>query len=106
MSRWRLGHILAAQDVEKISSMDILFIPVGGFYTIGPEVATEVVGQLKPRVVIPMHVKNDKCDFPIDPVDTFLQGKSGVTRIDDSTYSITKETLAEAPSIVVLKPAL
>jgi L-ascorbate metabolism protein UlaG (beta-lactamase superfamily) len=101
-----LGHILPAQDVEKIGSVDILFIPVGGFYTIDHEAATEVVGQLKPRVVIPMHVKNDKCDFPIDPVDTFLRGKGGVTRRDNSSYSITKVTLAEAPNIVVLKPAL
>ena len=101
-----LGHILSDKEVDEIGELDVLLIPVGGFYTIGPKEATTVAEQLKPKLTIPMHFKTDKCDFPIEPVDNFLQGKKEVKRVDGSTFSFTKKELGEGMGIVVLKPAL
>jgi len=70
-----LGHALTADDVRKIGPVDILLIPVGGTYTIGPEMADTVVITLKPKIVIPMHYKTDKCSSPISPVEDFLKNK-------------------------------
>lgn len=70
-----LGHALTADDARKIGPVDILFIPVGGTYTIGPETADNVVNSLKPKITIPMHYKTDKCSFPILPVEDFLKNK-------------------------------
>ena len=52
-----LGHILTENQVEAIGEVDILFIPVGGKYTIEPEQVKEVISQLEPNVVVPMHYK-------------------------------------------------
>ncbi len=52
-----LGHVLTEEQVEKIGEIDILMIPVGGKYTIEPDQAKEVVAQLEPNMIIPMHYK-------------------------------------------------
>lgn len=101
-----LGHLLSAKEVKAIGQVDCLMIPVGGFYTIGPEEATAVADQLKPKLIIPMHWKTEKCGFPIEAVDPFLQGKKTAHRIRRSTLSFTNKKLAAGMGIVVLQPAL
>jgi L-ascorbate metabolism protein UlaG (beta-lactamase superfamily) len=58
-----LGHPLFDKEIKQIGKVDVLLLPVGGFFTIHAKVATEVVLKLGPKVVIPMHFKNEKCDF-------------------------------------------
>lgn len=101
-----LGHRLSDEQVAEAGRVDILLIPVGGFYTIDAEVATEVCNRLKPRVIIPMHVRNEKCAFPIAGVDEFLQGKKDVRRLDASEAEFKAEQLPSGTEVVVLKPAL
>lgn len=52
-----LGHTLTDDAISEIGTVDILMIPVGGFYTIGPKDAGEVVGKIDPYFIIPMHYK-------------------------------------------------
>jgi len=101
-----LGHQLSDKQIAELGRIDILLIPVGGFYTIDAKVATEVCNQLKPKVIIPMHYKNDKCGYPIAGVDGFLQGKEGVSRLDASEVEFKKENLPASTQIIVLKSAL
>jgi len=101
-----LGHVLSDRDINAIGEIDVLFIPVGGFYTIDPKEATEVVNQLKPKVVIPMHYKTERCEFPIEPVESFLKGKKDVKKIDGSSASFTEDDFKEGSKIVVLQSAL
>ncbi|GAI26210.1 unnamed protein product, partial [marine sediment metagenome] len=79
-----LGHLLDDKQISEIGSVDILFIPVGGYYTIDAKAATEVCNQLKPRVIIPMHYKTEKGIPNIIGVDEFLGGKANVNRLDVS----------------------
>ncbi len=67
-----LGHVLNKEQLDKIKNVDVLLIPVGGTYTIDYKEAYEVVMDLKPKVVIPMHYKTDKCNINIDYVDNFI----------------------------------
>lgn len=101
-----LGHLLLPQHIAEIGEVDILLIPVGGFFTIDAREATEVCSQIKPKVIIPMHVRNDKCAFPIARVDDFLHGKSNVKMLDTSETEFNKETLPVSTHIVVLNHAL
>ena len=101
-----LGHVLSAKEVEQIGEVDVLLIPVGGHFTIDPKEATHVAGQLKPKVLIPMHFKTKKCDFPIAAVDDFLKGKSNVKRLKASETSFTQGKLPQQMEIVVLDHAL
>jgi L-ascorbate metabolism protein UlaG (beta-lactamase superfamily) len=101
-----LGHVLSDEEVQRIAQVDVLCIPVGGVFTIGPQEATTVADQLQPRLIFPIHVKTEKCALPIEPVDAFLQGKGEVQKLDTSTFSFTKEELEVVLGIIVLQPAL
>ena len=101
-----LGHVLSPGQVSGIGAVDILFVPVGGFYTIDASIASQVCEQLKPKVVIPMHFKTPSCDYPIAGVDEFLKGKKNVRKIGDSEVEFDREKLPATTEIVLLQPAL
>ncbi len=101
-----LGHQLSDKQVAELGKVDMLLIPVGGFYTIDAKDATELYGKLAPKVVIPMHFRNDRCELPISGVDEFLQGKAGVSRLDASEVEFKQGILPATTQIIVLKPAL
>jgi L-ascorbate metabolism protein UlaG (beta-lactamase superfamily) len=101
-----LGHILSEKELAEISPVDILLIPVGGYFTIDPKEATKVAEQIKPRVLIPMHFKTNKCGFPIAPVEDFLKGKQNLKRPKASEVAFEKKALPQQMEIIVLEHAL
>jgi len=101
-----LGHVLSPGQIAEIGAVDILFIPVGGFYTIDAPVASQVCDKLKPKVVIPMHFKTPRCTYPIAGVEDFLNGKKNVRNVGDSEVEFERERLPAATEIVLLQPAL
>ena len=101
-----LGHILSEKELAEIGPVDILLIPVGGYFTIDGKEATRVADQIKPKILIPMHVKTEKCGFPIAPVEDFLKGKSRVKRAKATEVTFDKDNLPQQVEIVVLDHAL
>ena len=101
-----LGHPLSAQEIGQIGKVDVLLVPVGGFFTINAAVASEVSARLRPKAIVPMHFKNDRCGYPIAPVDDFLKGKENVTKVDGSEVEFKADKLPGAIQVIVLKPSL
>ena len=101
-----LGHVLSADQAVKIGAVDVLLTPVGGFFTIGPDEAWEVAEQLAAKLVIPMHFKTPKIDFPIAGVDDFVEGKPNVKRLHESQIEVKKSDLPAERQIIVLESAL
>lgn len=105
-----LGHPLRGSIITEIGRPDVLFIPVGGNYTLDASGAGEVVRYLLPRNVIPMHYKNDRCpDFPVAGVDEFLKRKPRITRVNGSEVEFKAETtqfVNDLTKVIILKPAL
>jgi len=102
-----LGHGLTEQNQKDIRSVDLLLVPVGGNFTIDAKVAAETCRLLNPRVVIPMHYRNDRCrEFPVAGVDDFVGLMETVKREDTSEAEFRSDTLPEATEVVVLRPAL
>ncbi|MCQ2566155.1 MAG: MBL fold metallo-hydrolase [Clostridia bacterium] len=60
-----LGCELEPEEIEELSGVDALLIPVGGYYTIGPDQAKAIVDQVKPRIVIPMHFRSEDKGFDV-----------------------------------------
>lgn len=50
-----LGHELSEADINDMGEIDVLMIPVGGTYTLGPKEAVEVARSIEPNIIIPMH---------------------------------------------------
>lgn len=101
-----LGHPLTPKQLSDIGSVDVLLVPVGGFFTIDAREAAAVAKSTGARVVIPMHFKTTQVDYPIKPVDEFLKGKKNIRKLDSSEIEIKKETLPKETEIVVLQLAL
>jgi L-ascorbate metabolism protein UlaG (beta-lactamase superfamily) len=100
-----LGQSLDPEQAKKLSNIDLLFIPVGGFFTIDSKQAAALVSELKPRVVIPMHFKTPKVDLPIKPVDDFIAQFTKVKRFDASEVEIKKQSLPQSTEVWVLNYA-
>lgn len=98
-----LGHKLDNSQLEVINGAEILFIPVGGTYTLGAKEAVEVVSQIEPSVVIPMHYKLPGIKFNLAPLQDFLSEieKEDVKPI--SKLLISKDKIPEEQTIVVLE---
>ena len=101
-----LGHKLSEKDIAEIGRVDVLITPVGGLWAIDAKVATEVGQQLKAKVIIPMHFRNARCDFPVATIDDFLTGKKNVVMSDSTEIELKAGKLPVETKIIVLKPAL
>ena len=64
---------LTPDQVSKIGNVDILFVPVGGVYTIGAKAAANIVHEVEPRIVVPMHYMVPKLKVKLESVDAFLR---------------------------------
>ena len=102
-----LGADLGAKLQEQLSDVEVLMIPVGGYYTIDAAQAAAIVRSLPHlRIVLPMHYRTAPiADWPIAPVDDFLQTMDNVRQIGRSETLITKETLPEALEVRILDHA-
>ncbi|MBF8266169.1 MAG: metal-dependent hydrolase [Dehalococcoidia bacterium] len=96
-----LGHMLTPEQVQSIGAVDVLMIPVGGNFTIDASQATQVVQQLSPKIVIPMHYKTPISSSPIAPVNDFLTGKK-VRRPNSNIFRVSRATLPTEAIVVVL----
>lgn len=97
-----LGHVLTDEQLEQLDGVDILMIPVGGKYTIDAKTAVEVIGQLEPRIVIPMHYKLAGSKSDLEPVEKFVK-ELGVQPRTEERLKISKKDLPqEGMDLVVM----
>jgi L-ascorbate metabolism protein UlaG (beta-lactamase superfamily) len=68
-----LGELLDEGQLSKIGEVDVLFIPVGGTFTLDAKGAWKVIKAVKPRVIIPMHFRVGGLSLSIAPVEGFLE---------------------------------
>jgi L-ascorbate metabolism protein UlaG (beta-lactamase superfamily) len=69
-----LGHRLDEQLLETIGRVDVLMIPVGGFFTIDAQEASDITKDINPTVILPMHYRTAaNPGFPISTEEPFLQ---------------------------------
>ncbi|MDD3631306.1 MAG: MBL fold metallo-hydrolase [Atribacterota bacterium] len=97
-----LGHVLENRQLEEINQVDILFIPVGGYYTLNHIQADQVIEQLKPKIVLPMHYKTDAIKWPIDPLSFFLDKKDNIKIMGENSFEIEAGALPEKTAVYVL----
>jgi L-ascorbate metabolism protein UlaG (beta-lactamase superfamily) len=97
-----LGHSLSAAQVEQLQNCDVLLIPVGGVYTVNATGAAEIVRQLTPKVVIPMHYKIPLLKTELETVDRFLQEIGATAAVPQPKLNITRSSVPETTQVVVL----
>ena len=95
---------LTDKQVEELGSIDLLCIPVGGGGPLGPAQAAEVVTQLEPSIVIPMHYRlNGGGVAGLEKVDLFVREMGSKEFVAEPKLSITKSSLPTEVRVVVLE---
>ncbi len=101
-----LGHELSEDLIEALGDIDVLFVPVGGEFTLGPEAAVRVVQAVEPAITIPMHYQEpgiSQENFKaLAPVEAFLK-EVGLTVERLPKLTVKKEDLGEDQKVVVLE---
>ena len=96
-----LGHVLDTKQLEKLEGTDILLIPVGGKYTINAAKAVEVISQIEPRIIIPMHYKIPGLKADIDGVEKFIK-ELGIKQRQEEKLKIFKKDLPQEDMELVI----
>lgn len=99
-----LGHLLSEEQAEEVGRIDVLMIPVGGFFTIDAARAKITADRLNPAVILPMHFKNRWIpDWPIASEEAFLKHYEREAEWL-TCLRVTAEDLDQQPKIAVLQP--
>ena len=96
---------LTDQQLEEIGEVNVLMLPVGGVYTIDAKGASDIINQIEPQIVIPMHYKITGLKEKLEGLDKFLK----VMGIKEPEYlnklSLRRKDLSEdATKVIILKP--
>jgi L-ascorbate metabolism protein UlaG (beta-lactamase superfamily) len=98
-----LGHVPSQSQVEALSSVDVLLIPVGGLHTIDASKATEVISLIEPLLVIPMHYKTPVEQARLQTLDKFLKEMGLAPMPAQPELRVTRSSLPEETQVVVLE---
>ena len=98
-----LGHTLQEEQLEEVADADVLLIPIGGQNTIHATQAAEIISQVEPRIVIPMHYPPTTGETP-DPLDKFCREMGVETVNTQPRCVITKNNLPAEMQVVLLTP--
>jgi L-ascorbate metabolism protein UlaG (beta-lactamase superfamily) len=93
-----LSHTLTPEQLQQIGQVDVALVPIDGTYTMGPEVAREVLQQLKPKLAIPMHYRDN-----LVLVEALGRGLP-MRRVNSDTLVVSRAALPASTEIVVLRP--
>ncbi|MFH1037003.1 MAG: MBL fold metallo-hydrolase [Patescibacteria group bacterium] len=96
---------LTNEQLDKIGEVDILMIPVGGIATISAKDAVKIMGQIEPKITIPMHYQIPKLKVKLEGVEGFLKNLGIKSVNPEPKLSIKKKDISpEEAKIIVLKP--
>jgi L-ascorbate metabolism protein UlaG (beta-lactamase superfamily) len=97
-----LDHVPPEAQVQALSGVDVLLIPVGAGPTINANQAAEVIGLLEPKIVVPMHFKTKMVKAKLDPVSKFLK-EMGLPETDPrDSLEVDRSGLPSETQVVVL----
>ena len=98
-----IGHVPTSDQIEEMSNVDVLLVPVGGGESLDAPPAAETVSLIEPKLVIPMHYKTDIEKQKLDPVDRFLREMGAKSVEAQQKISITRSSLPAETQVLVLE---
>lgn len=99
-----LSHVPDQSTIEDFGEVHVVLVPVGGNGTLNADMAAEVIAQIEPGYIIPMHYAIEGITVELDPVDKFLKAMGVSTPVEDDTLKISPSGLPEQSEVVVLTP--
>jgi len=95
---------LTLKELEVISEVDILLIPIGGGIALDAKEAIKIMTQIEPKIIIPMYYKIPGLKIGLNTLDKFLK-LLGIKKIQPlPKLSIKKQDISrEEAKIIVLE---
>lgn len=99
-----LGHVLEEIQLEQIGSVDVLMIPIDGYFTIDIDTAKTIIRQLAPKIVFPMHYRTERSRTtrPIYAEEDIVNGFKNVKKLERSHLVVDNEILDQEQQIIIL----
>jgi L-ascorbate metabolism protein UlaG (beta-lactamase superfamily) len=98
-----LRRVPTQSQVEELSEVDVLLIPVGGGSTLGAAKASDAISLLEPRIVIPMHYHTKSVHgLKLQPVDLFLKEMGVKDAVPQDSLKVNKSGLPSETQVVVM----
>lgn len=102
-----LGHTLKPDQLQAIGNVDVLLVPIGGYASLSANKATEVISQLEPNVVIPMHYNTTGREtITLDTLEKFTKEMGIKDYTAQEKFSARRSDLGETTQVVILEPKL
>jgi L-ascorbate metabolism protein UlaG (beta-lactamase superfamily) len=102
-----IGQPFDDETIKRIGSIDVLFVPIGGHYTLCPTRAFELSQKIGAKITIPMHFHipgQDRDKYPLKSLEDFTSGKRNVKNIRTGETEINLENLPKTPEIWAITP--
>lgn len=88
-----LGCQPEPEQLDRLRGLDVLLIPIGGYYTIDARQAAALVQELAPRIAVPMHYRSDAFGYDVlGTVEDFLSLRQDTVRYDGNTLELSRDT--------------
>lgn len=101
-----MSKVPTQTKIEALEQVDVLLLPVGAGNSLNAAQAAELVSMLEPRLIVPMHYSIPGLKAELDDVDRFLK-EMGVNAPDEeTTIKVTRSSISEETSVVLLTPKI
>jgi L-ascorbate metabolism protein UlaG (beta-lactamase superfamily) len=97
-----LANLPTTEQIELMKDAHILLVPVGGHCTIGAPEAVEVISQIEPKLVVPMHYATDVSKADLEGVDRFLREMGLTSPERQARLNVTPSSLPLEPTVALL----
>ncbi len=94
-----LHHLLTADDLSILGQLDIVMVPIDGAWTSNQGDMVEVLGQLNPRIILPMHYWSQEV---LNRFLARMRDKAEIRLADADSFTVSRATLPAAPLVLVL----
>jgi L-ascorbate metabolism protein UlaG (beta-lactamase superfamily) len=94
---------LRPEQRAHLEGIDLLFVPVGGGFTIDGATAARIALELGTPWVVPMHYKTPKISF-LETEEAFLDAMPAAVRLDSPSFDTADLTKGEPTAIVPAAP--
>lgn len=96
-----IGHVLSSAQLDALDGVDVLFVPIGGVYTVDAEKATQIISDIEPKIVIPMH--DSRSNPELGTLEAFLKKMNKEAVVPVPKLSVSRDKLPAVMEVVVLE---
>ena len=104
----RIAHLgdqgceLEPEQVAMLAGVNVMLAPIGGGFTLEPELVWDLAEQVQPNIFVPCHFKTSAIDLPFITVDEFTEGKENVRQLGGSEIALSADDLPDPIQILVM----